>query len=130
MTFDTTIVAVIIPDLDFVFDITVAITNVRTRWYLQTAPTTMDTDDFQVPDSDSIGPPWMYVMGNAARVVNNASVSFDYVAKAGGPIRVKAKRRFKENDSTLFMVFQNVVSGGSLTNGFLSGMIRTLLYIP
>ncbi len=130
MTFDTTIVGIVIPDLTLVFDNGTGLSNVRTRWALQTAPSTMDADDFQVPDSDSIGPPWMYVGGMARRIPSDTAVTFDYVDQSGGPIRVKSKRRFRENDSTLFLVFQTVVSGGSFSNGFLNGMIRTLIHIP
>ncbi len=129
MTFDTTIVGVIIPDLTLMGVNSGSVSQFRTRWALQIAPTTMDSDDFQVPDADSIGPPWMHVKGKALNILASAPFTLDYV-EGQSEIRVKAKRRFRENDSTLFMVFQSVASGGVPTSLSLVGMVRTLLHIP
>ena len=130
MTFDTTIVQVVIPDLSLVGDIATATTNITARMAFQIAPTLMDPDDFQPPVADSIGPPWMYTIGHSARILASTSFSINFVSQAGGIIRIKAKRRFRENDSTLFLVLQVATAGGDAANMALIGMTRVLLYIP
>ena len=127
MTFDTTIVETIMTDLQLVGDKT-GLGNLETRWALQTAPSTMDSDDFEPMLTDSIGPPWMYVAGLTARITDGIAFTMNYGVPGG--IRAKAKRRFRENDATLFLVFQNAVAGGTALNMRLTGMSRTLIHIP
>ena len=127
MTFDTTIVRVVIPMLSFSGD-ALTVNGLReVRYALQVAPTSMDANDFEPPFGDSIGPPWMYVGGRSVRLVAASTFTFDLVGE--NFIDIKAARRFRENDSTLHLIVQTVMAG---TNDVLSmnGMIRTLLRIP
>jgi len=126
MTFDTTIERIVITDLTFTFLKTVATGVVTARFALQIAPTTMDTDDFESLFLDSIGPPWMYTSGVTGNVNNGVSATFTFDSSR----LLKAKRRFRENDSTLFLIFSNIVDGGFYSGGQLDGMIRTLIRIP
>ncbi len=130
MTFDTTIVHVVITDLTFSFQVDDSGGLINSRFALIVAPSLMDVDDFQPLFADSIGPPWMYVKGLHTQAPVNSVIALNFTA-SNGPIHVKAKRRFKENNSTLFMLFQNIVEGGTtLSQEHLSGMTRTLLHIP
>ena len=100
----------------------------QVRIAFQVAPSTMDGDDFESLFADSIGPPWMGMLGRTVNFANIATAAtFDLLA--GAPIRFKARRRFRENDSTLFMVIQNLTPGVD-TDLTLDGMVRTLIRIP
>ena len=128
MKFDTTIVSVVVTDLNFSFQkLTQGVVDFR--YALMVAPDTMDNDDFQTLFADSVGSPWMYMSGLHGLVPDQGIASFQF---AGGPdtVRIKAKRRFRENNSTLWLIHQNVVTVGSTINENLGGMVRTLLHIP
>ena len=128
MTFDTTIEAVIIPDMAYSFQkLTAGVVDFRMA--LIVGPTTLDNDDFQTLFADSIGAPWLGVWGAHARIPDQGLLTFA-LAAGFDVIRVKAKRRFRENDSTLWLVIQNVVTSGTTINENLGGMVRTLLHIP
>ncbi len=129
MTFDTTIVTVVITDLVFSYQVDVSGGLVNARFALTVARSLIDQVDLQTPFASSIGPPWLYVKGKHSQDPINSVVNQDFCES--GPIIVRAKRRFKENNSTLWMHFQNVVEGETDISGVhLSGMTRTLLYIP
>ncbi len=131
MTFDTTIVSVIIPDLTITAQVDDSGGTLNFRVALMVAPEAMDADDFQPLFADSIGPPWMWVNGVHALAVINSLVTAPLAGGVHGPARIKSKRRFKENNVTLFLLQQNVVEAGTnLSNFRLSGMIRTLIHIP
>ncbi len=51
------------------------------------------------------------------------------MVSGGNGMRFKAKRRFRENNSTLFLLHQNVIAGSD-TSVTLDGMVRTLIHIP
>ena len=127
MTYDTTINEVIITDLHWSFTTTDPAGLRQMRCGLIVAPKGMDANDFQVPFGDHIGTPWMGMWGNHLRMsgVQNGNIS---LAPAEG-LRFHSKRRFRENDSTLWLVYQSVVSGVDGDN-LLSGMSRTLIHIP
>ena len=127
MTFDTTIRSVIIPDLTFTGTTTAVFGKRQIRCALIVAPTNMDADDFEPLFADSIGPPWLGVFGRTVAFGTVATVFSMDLALTG--LRFKAKRRFRENDSTLFMITQNL--GNPADTGFaLDGMVRTLIHIP
>ncbi len=128
MKFDTTILRVVISDFSLTFTKSVAAGIITARIALQIAPTTMDADDFQDMFTESIGAPWMYTEGVTAFVADNALGTFTFSSGVAAPI--KAERRFRENDSTLFMLFGTTISGGSFTGGTIRGLVRTLLHIP
>jgi len=127
MLFNTTIVTVIIQSLVFTYD---SIAPAGTRRFfigLRTAPELIDAVDFPNPLTDGVGPPWMAVLHNAHNVSGVAPQTLNLTPN--GPVVVKAKRRFKQNNETLFLHTQSV-SPAVDTNPLLSGFIRTLLYIP
>ena len=129
MTFDMTINRVIIPT--FVFHAaTLAATGTRQfRWALQVAPKTMDSADFEPLFTDSVGPPWLATGGAAQLLPAVAGVFTFTLAGHNGIIDVKAKRRFRENDSTLFLITENRVVFSD-TDIQIHAFCRTLLHIP
>ena len=129
MTFDTTIVSVKIPWLSVSND-AAAVEGIRAvSMALIVAPDAMDADDFTQLHTNSIGPPWLYYTGQSARFAATAQqITFDLVQNPG-MIDVKANRRFRENDSTLWMLIQNDFAAGD-ANLNVRGFCRTLLRIP
>ncbi len=129
MTFDTTIVAVIVTDLHVSYEILGSGGFVSVRVALQTAPSMMDSADFETLFINSIGPPWMWTRGRTSRNSIGDLVNLDFTPTEG--TRIKAKRRFRENDSTLFLVIQSLLEAGTtIDNANMIGMFRTLLHIP
>ncbi len=133
MTFDTTIVRVVIPTLHFhmLTDATTNTRQIRVAW--QIGPTRMDSDDFQTLFVDSIGAPWMYMTGGA---IKTAAIQEITITLAGGAVNaalpaidMKAKRRFRENESTLFMISEFTKASGD-TDPRLRGYSRTLVHVP
>ena len=128
MTFDTTILRVVVTDFSFTLQKSGGNGIVTARYALQIAPTTTDTDDFASLFVSTIGAPWMYTSGVTGFLADTLLTTFTFPQGEDAPI--KAKRRFRENDSTLFMIFANTVQTGSFTAGVIRGMIRTLIHIP
>jgi len=130
MVFDTTIVQVVIPELNFAFTNNALTTgNRQARAALQVGPTTMDSVDFQDLYSSSIGAPWMWFSGAGGRIPNTQTTLNLNLAHDENGVRVKAQRRFRENDSTLWLVVQNRTEAGD-TGLQYDGFVRTLLRIP
>ncbi len=130
MTFDTTIVSVVIPELNFSF-VAEATTDVRDfRYALLLANSLIDGADLQSFFTDSIGAPWMYTGGLSTKLSGAAgSVDMNLVFQNGGPIIAKSKRRFRENDSTVFLVVDSRLDAGD-TVPLVTGFTRTLIHIP
>ena len=128
MTFDTTLETVIVPDMAYTLTTTTGAGKRQIRCAFIVGPSTMDADDFQAPFADSIGPPWLGVFGSTAHLANGVLFT-STLAGPGFPIRYKARRRFRENNSTLFLLVQTL-SVQADTNIALDGMVRTLLHIP
>ena len=131
MTFDTTIQRVVIPAFS-TSQTTVVTAGMREwRFALILAHEGMDAGDFQTLFQDSIGPAWMYMWGRSVRTSVAAELTLDFgnAGMNGGPIDAKAKRRFRENNSTLFLIHQNLQPGVD-TNISINGMVRTLIHIP
>ncbi len=129
MTFDTTIVETIIPVLNFscTTNATDAIRGIRVA--LLVAPSTHDASDMTRLFTDSIGPPWMWFAGDELRTNAIGKLNLSLAFSSAGAIRAKSKRRFRENESTLFLVIDNQTESGD-TILFLSGFCRTLIHIP
>ena len=131
MTFDTTIQRIVIPAFNWAFlsDATVGMREIR--FALEVGKATLDAADFTSLFSDNIGPPWMYTWGRSIKINGAAAVTVDFsnAGVQGGPIDVKSKRRFRENESTLFLVNQNLSPGTDVEQS-INGLVRTLLYIP
>ena len=128
MLFDTTIMSVIVTDLAFtgVSDATVGKRQIRCA--LLVAIDTIDSADMPALFSDTVGTPWLGVWGNTALVT--ASQAYTISLSSIPAMRFAAKRRFRENNASLFLVVQNVIAGGGDTALALDGMIRTLVRIP
>ena len=130
MLFDATVLAVIAPTLTYTMSVAAVEERRSLRWALVVGKNTLDSDDVQTLFTDSIGAPWLYFGGFENRFAAVAAqFSVDFVAQNRAPIRVKAKRRFVENDDTLWLVIQNNSNAGD-TNLNITGMFRTLLYVP
>ncbi len=129
MIFDTTIVHTIITSLNWTGQIDDSGGLIQMAIALVTALDTADAADFQTLFLDSIGPTWLYYNRVGSRESINAV--FNIPLTPVGAIHVKAKRRFKENNTTLFLLVQTVIEAGTnVSSDLLSGMVRTLIHIP
>ena len=130
MVFDTTIVSVLISELWYNISVEAAVVfNRRVRCVMQTAIKTIDTADFEPLFGDSIGPPYMWTGGNGELKSGGGFEPRMDIIPQGEPVFVKAKRRFKENDASLFLVAETKIASGDASVE-LNGYIRTLIYIP
>ena len=127
MTFDTTIIETIVTDLTWSFDSIAPSGKRQMRLALQIAPSAMDSDDFSFLFADSVGSPWMGVFGETRNLSGVQTQNFEFTKN--GVLRFSSKRRFRENESTLFLIYQSL-SPAVDTSNTLDGMIRTLLRIP
>ena len=129
MLFDSTILGVVITDLSFTFDSEASASIRQMRWALETGKNTLDSADFQSLLASSIGPTWLHVGGATINLAAAAqSVSLDLL-KGDSTLHVKAKRRFRENDATLWFIIENNLSAGDV-NISVKGLFRTLLLVP
>ena len=133
MVFDTTITRVHVPFLqvDFSPDATEGYREIR--WNLQVARTTMDApQDFQSMQVDSVGPPWMHTAGIGVQLPAGLPAGSQQnllLSDTRNPADIKAKRRFRENSVTLFLLVETNMNAGD-TGLSMNGLIRTLLWIP
>ena len=132
MVFDTTIVGIVIPQLTFraTVDATAGLREIRCA--LTVGKDTLDAGggDFQTLYATSIGAPWMWVVGRGLQSQGAASLTLSLSGPAVSDVaRIKAKRRFRENDSTVWLIHENRVNAGD-TALQLKGFVRTLIYIP
>ncbi len=129
MVFDTTIVAVVIPLLQFtiVTDASVAVRECRAA--LTVGRNTLDTVDFASLFTNSTGPPWMWFGATAAIFGAATTVTLRLAGPPGEGVRIKAQRRFRENDQTLWLVLENRIEAGDSVPR-VDGFIRTLIRIP
>ncbi len=129
MMFDSTILGVKIPWLSYSME--AAATNAvrEIAYYLITGKSTLDSVDFTVPRASGVGPAMLHCGGNSARLPATAA-SFSIDLRGGiETIDIRAKRRFKENEETLWMVIENASEAGD-TVLKLNGLVRTLLLVP
>ena len=129
MTFDTTVVQVIIPVFNYAVLTDATVGTREIRYALIVAPTNMDSTDHDTLFSDSQGQPYMFVGGDSFRTGAIGQLNLSLVLANGGPIISKAKRRFRENDSDVFLLLDNEFEAGdsSLT---VTGYSRVLIHIP
>ena len=129
MTFDTTIVQVLVVDLTMTFEVETSGGYIRSRVAILTGHDSLVSADFQAPIASSIGPTWMWTSSRTARFALNSVATMAHITDQAA--RIKAKRRFKENNSTLYLVSEFRAEGGTSTGtAFLHAFIRTLIHIP
>ncbi len=128
MVFDTTIMAVYL-HLDFSL-VTSADRLVRKVGVaLAVHPDTLDAADItEGPLQSSIGPPWMWHSTTGIQIAAVGELTLPLPAFESNA-HVKAKRRFRENNSTLFLEVENIVHAND-TLPILNGFVRTLIRIP
>ena len=127
MLFDSTVLGVLITSLTWSYDTVATLAVRQLELAIIQAKSTIDPDDFTSLYSDNVGPPYMWRAGAAVR--SPISTINNYVFTPNGAIFIKAKRRFKENDSTIWLV-HHTSSTGTNTGMAIDGTIRTLIYIP
>ncbi len=128
MRFDSTVQTIVIPNLNLAFDSLAPSGNRRIAINFQVGRDTLDPADFESPFLDNVGPPYMGVLSQTKRV-SGVQVQNIPLIDPGKGISFDSKRRFRENNSTLWMVFMflSVAADTSIT---LDGHVRTLLHIP
>jgi len=129
MKFDTTVVSIVVTGLNLAWD---AIDDAGTgNRHIAVGffrgLRTLDAADAPLLLVDSIGAPWMGTLWASTSLTGVQRANLNLTPS--GPVQFKAKRRFAENDSTIWMAIQNFSSINDL-NIELSGLIRTLIYIP
>jgi len=129
MTFDTTVVSVIVVNLHYSFASLGPDHNVHIACGLLTAIDTMDANDAPIPLEDNIGPPWMGLLMKSERVSGVASQNIPLTPNSEA-LRFQAKRRFRENNSTVWLVMQSSNAGIADSGITLDGIIRVLIHIP
>jgi len=128
MLFDSTILGVKIPWLSYTMVTSATVAIREFAYYLITGLATLDAVDFTPPRTTGVGPAMMHFGGISFLSGAIANVTSNLVSGVE-TVDIKAKRRFKENDTSLFLVMENASEVGD-TAIQLSGYIRTLLLIP
>ena len=129
MLFDTTILRVILAPLFFttITTVTQGIREVRYSLFIGTE--LLDSDDSPTLFNNTIGADHMHVGGSGALFSSTTQlVTFD-LTEGIEHIDVKAKRRFRENDSTLWLLVENEGVAGDVGLR-MDGYVRTLLHVP
>ncbi len=126
--FDSTILSIVIAGLTWSYDTVDPAGNRHISCVFLTGNDALDTNDFQVPLADSVGPAWMGTLWSSERNTGVQAQTQQLVPPEG--MRFKSKRRFRENNETLFMVVQSFAPHNNDTNLTLDGMVRTLIRIP
>jgi len=127
MTFDTTIITTIIESMSHTYNSVAPAGTRSARVALQTGPVASFASNFASLFVNSIGPPWMYLASEVHNITGVQVQELDLVPNP--PTVVKSKRRFKENNNTLWLIHQTVHPAAD-TNLQLLGYVRTLLRIP
>jgi len=129
MLFDSTILRVLVENLSFSFDATATLGNRRVAFSFFTGPENLDSADVPTMLASGIGPAYMYLGMQSARLAAAAqSVTMD-LTRNQQSIDIKAKRRFKENDTTLWLAIENDMITND-ANLALEGCVRTLILVP
>jgi len=127
MTFDTTVNTIIVEDIHWGFDSLAPAGLRRLALGFVVLRTGTGPGGAPAPLTDGVGPPWMGMLHASENLSGVAPQNISVIK--GDPIRFKAKRRFRENESSVFLVYQTI-SPGADTNQTLSGVIRILIHIP
>jgi len=127
MTFDTTVVSIVVVSLQYSY-VSIAPAGIRRiSVAFQAMHEGIDAADITPTLTDGVGPPYMGVL-HASHSISGLTVqNLDLTPQ--GPVVFKSKRRFRENETTLFMINQSVHVATDTTPA-LTGFIRTLLHIP
>ena len=131
MTFDTTIQAVRISSLQQTSLTAAVATTRKVACSLLLATRQLDFADIIFGLlATGTGPPWMWHSFSqlAIRVVSDLNLILVSSALTNG-VTVRAKRRLRENDMTLWLVVENINGAGD-TDTRLNGYFRTLMRIP
>ncbi len=128
MKFDTTILGVVITRIAFSLDSN-AVGRKDFACALEVGKDTLDSLDFENPLVSSIGPAWLWhgIVTQPLPIADNQNLVV--VTGADGATMVKAKRRFRENDATLWFIHNNATNGAD-DNLALQAYFRILLRIP
>ena len=129
MTFDTTVVQVVITVFNYAVLTGPTVGTREIRYALILAPINMDASDHSTLFTDTIGPPYMYTGGDAFRTGAAGQLNLSLILANGGPIVAKSKRRFRENDSSVFLLLDNE-SEADDTQLVVTGWARVLIHIP
>jgi len=129
MLFDTTIVRIVQSHMAISgrHDNTNGVRAAAVAYFV--GPALLDADDIDRIMVSSIGSPWMWHRMNSAVFGNTAAGDFTFLMNSDSALRIGAKRRFKENDSTLWLAVENQTAAGD-TNLRVDGFVRTLIHIP
>ena len=129
MKFDATILGVILSGVTISWDAAATLGINRFGITLEIGKDTLDSADMESPLQTGIGPPWMFQQTAIFRQAAAAVTVNQGFGPVGDVIRIKSKRRFRENDATLWLTVENSMVAGA-TNIQLNGMARTLLLVP
>ncbi len=133
MLFDTTIVGIRISQLNISFTSGGASALKTFAASILVGHVGLDQNDVSAnPLEPSVGPPWMWHGFASSRVSGASNVTLNLVTSAQGQggLLVKAQRRFKENNATLFLLVRYNDGGVIDTNIMVDGFVRTLIRIP
>ncbi len=129
MLFDTTIMRIVAPTLALTFTSEVTRRVRSVRWAFLVANENIDAVDLQGLFATTTGSPWLGVGGLTA--VNSAVADITMSLSAqDNIIDLKAKRRFRENSATLWLLLETAGFGGADANLLVTGFVRTLIRIP
>ncbi len=129
MLFDSTILRVILSPFFFSINISANQLIREVRYALFVGNELLDSADVPGLFTNTVGPPWMHVGGEGA-LFTAASQLATFDLTSGRPhIEVRAKRRFKENDATLWLAIQNEAHASDVSLR-IDGYARTLIHIP
>ena len=129
MKFDCTVLGIVIPWLSYSFD-GAAVNEIREiAVAIMAGNELLDAADVQVIRTSNVGPPWMWSKGTSALFAATAqTVTMDLIS-GQVDVRIKAKRRFTENNETLWLLAENAAAAGD-ANLVIKGLVRTLLLVP
>jgi len=131
MIFDSTIVAVRISSLNISMTTVVTLGQRMAGAAIMVGHENLDSADIaEHPLDSSIGPPWMWhAMGQLSLgQISRLNLPLVSSVEANG-VSVRANRRFRENNQTLWMIVTLNVDASD-TAPLANGFVRTLIRIP
>jgi len=129
MVFDCTVLAMMVTWLTYTSDLAATLGTREIAVAIHKGDELLDSADAISPRTSSIGPPWLWNKCSSARFAATAQSQTTDLISGENAVRIKAMRRFTENNQTLWLTVENASEAGD-TNLNLSGMVRTLLLVP
>ncbi len=129
MIFDSTILRVLLGPFYFSINLSANQLIREVRYAVFTGPQTLDAADVESLFGDSIGPAYMHVGGLGGLFTAQSQLVTLDLNPDGASVDIKAKRRFRENDQTVWLAVQNVVHASDTTLR-IDGWARTLIHVP